>query len=128
MWLKFNKMSKVWKRWGLRFLSDPTYRIGLATIIVAASMTVTPGHAHELLEDSMSEFRMLRAITSGTATFKRFLSQASAFILVYPDRLAEVVDCRVDTSVIREGSTNEHIPIKGFGQEDQRQSTSETVC
>ena len=42
---KFNKMSKTWLQWGLHFPSGPTFRIGLATILVATEMNVAATHA-----------------------------------------------------------------------------------
>jgi len=58
-------------------------------------------------------FRQIRAVTDGEATLKIFPSQASAFKLMHPDRLGEVVDCRVKPSLIRLTASKQHIPIRG---------------
>ena len=98
---KFNQVSKEWLGWGLRYPSGPTFRTGLATILVASNSTVTAEHAHELFWEFVELFRQIRAVTDGEATLKIFPSQASAFKLMHPDRLGEVVDCRVTPSFIR---------------------------
>jgi hypothetical protein len=110
---KFNHVSKEWLGWGLRYPSGPTIRTGLATILVASNSTVTAEHAHELFWEFVELFRQIRAVTDGEATLKTFPSQASAFTLMHPDRLGEVVDCRVKPSLIRLTASKQHIPIRG---------------
>ena len=110
---KFNKMSKIWmERFGLRYPTGQTYRTGLSTIIVASGMTLTPSAAYELGLEFSSEFKMIRAQTEGDTTFKRFPQNPSTFAVSNPERLTEVVECRVDASSIREGATKIRIPLR----------------
>ena len=111
---KFTRMSKAWLKWGLVFPTGPTFRTGLATLMVASppTSTYTPTHVHALFEEFVSEFRNLRNVHSVVPTFKKFPFHPDAFIVLHPERLDKVVDCRVDVDLIRESATKEHIPIK----------------
>ena len=114
---KFNMMSKAWLHWGLRFPSGPTYRRGLATILVASDLTATTTHAHLLFVEFTTEFKMLRDLIPGETNLKIFPSHASAFATLYPNLMKEVVDCRVDANLILEAATKELIPIKASNKQ-----------
>ena len=111
---KFTRMSKAWLKWGLVFPTGPTFRTGLATIMVASppTSTYTPTHVHALFEEFVSEFRNLRTVHPVVPTFKKFPFHPDAFIVLHPERLDKTVACRVGVDLIRESATKEHIPIK----------------
>ena len=110
---KFELMSKEWLRWGLRFPSGPTLRVGLATLIVATELTVTPKQAHKLFVDFYEEFKLVRKSTPGPATLKISPAAAHVFQMVHPLlTIADVVACRVDVYDIQKYCVKERIPIK----------------
>jgi hypothetical protein len=110
--IKFNKMSKDWLAWGLRFPSSPTFRIGLATIIVASKTEVTPTHALDLMKEFNTEFKVVRDAYPGDATLKVFPVSSNDFKTMYPAKLADDVRCREDINKIREASDKRVIPCR----------------
>ena len=109
---KFNRMSKTWLRWGLRYPSGPTSRIGVSSIFVATEWTVPATQAHELYLEFTIEFRTIRELNPGEPTLKTFPSAATAFAVLYPDLLGDVVPCRVDVQLVREAAVSDRIPLK----------------
>ena len=83
MRLKFIMMSKKWLGFGLMYPVGSTFRTGLASIIVASgsSHTYSPVHVHALYEEFVKEFRNIRSIHNGSATFKNFPSDAESLAL-----------------------------------------------
>ena len=77
---KFNAMSKAWLKWGLVYPVGSTFRVGLATIVVASSSIDNFAHLHlnQLYHEFVAEFRSLRSISHGAATFQDFPAQADA--------------------------------------------------
>ena len=112
MLTKFRDMSRIWLGWGLIYPSGPTFRVGLATIIVASGSVVSSTTAHEQLEEFKTEFKIIRGARPTKGTLKIVPSQAMAFNLLYPERLPSYVDCRADSTLIEEHACKEHIPIK----------------
>ena len=110
---KFELMSKEWLRWGLRFPSGPSLRVGLATILVATEMTVAPKHAHQLFLDFYEEFKLIRKLTPAPATLKISPAQASVFVMLHPLlAIADVVACQVDAYEIEKYCSKERTPVK----------------
>jgi hypothetical protein len=102
---KFNKTSKEWLRWGLRYPSGPTYRLGVATILAASQLTVDGQQAHAMFEEFKDEHKKLRSIYPGIPTLKTFPATVSDFQTMYPDLWTEPnvpVPCRIDVANIRE--------------------------
>ena len=112
MRLKFKTLTKEWLKWGLRFPSAPTMRIGLATILVASNMDVTAQHAHALLMEFQTEFKACRETNLCTPTLKTFPARPEEFSSMFPNILENVVDCRVNVNSIRELSNKSHIPCR----------------
>ena len=70
---KMRYLAKVWLKWGLVYPSGPTFRVGLATIIVASKSTIDADTAYELLAEFTAEFRNMRGLKSSCrTTFKLF--------------------------------------------------------
>ena len=113
---KFNEMARAWLGWGLVYPSGPTFRVGLATLIVASGTKIGPIKAHQLMGDFKTLFGDIRKRKPGRVTFQIFPPQASAFQSVYPDLLPSCVDSRVSTNDIEDLATSVHIPINANNQ------------
>ena len=102
---KMNTVSKEWIRWGLRFPSGPTYRIGLSTILAASDTTASGHQAHSMFEEFKTEHKKLRDVYTGAPTLKTFPVAAADFQLMYADMWKEPhvpVPCRIDVGLIKE--------------------------
>jgi len=115
---KFIVMSKAWLKWGLVYPVGSTFRIGLATIVVASRSTDSPDQTrlNDLYNEFVAEFRKERKPDSGPATFQHFPSQADAFLSLFPGQLVDVVPCRVSPALIRGMAKKEYIPIKNYNR------------
>ena len=115
---KFIAMSKAWLKWGLVYPVGSTFRIGLATIVVASRSTDSPDQTrlNDLYNEFVAEFRKERKPDSGPATFQHFPSQADAFLSLFPGQLVDVVPCRVSPALIRGMAKKEYIPIKNYNR------------
>ena len=109
---KFRLVSKIWLSWGLIYPSGPSFRIGLATIIVACNFVASAEKAHELLLEFVEEFRSIRSVTDGlSTTFNTFPSRVEPFVMLHGDRLSgPIVDCRICPQTVREWSLPRKIP------------------
>jgi len=115
---KFIAMSKAWLKWGLVYPVGSTFRIGLATIVVASRSTDSPDQTrlNDLYHEFVAEFRKVRSPDSGPATFQHFPSQIEAFSSLFPGQLLDVVPCRVSPVLIRGLANKEYIPIKNYNR------------
>ena len=75
-------------------------------------MTFTPTDAYDMMQAFVCEFKMIRAQTEGTVTWKRFPSDPRGFIESHPGRLKDAVESRAPPNLFREGATKERIPVK----------------
>ena len=110
---KYTTLSHEWLRWGLRFPSGPSFRVGLATILVAAEMIVTAKEAWQMFRDFVEEFTLVRKSTGGVATCRKFPELPATFVLLHtlidPN---DVVPCRVDVYEIQKLCVSARIPIR----------------
>jgi hypothetical protein len=100
--------------WGLLWPTWLTFRVGLATLLVASGWLVSIDDAHELLIEFGQEFRSIRSVTQGlTSTFKTFPAAVSIFELLHADRMVGgVVPCPVDATEIRLMCQPRKFPIR----------------
>jgi hypothetical protein len=110
---KYTALSHEWLRWGLRFPSGPSFRVGLATILVAAEMIVTAKEAWQMFRDFVEEFLLVRKSTGGVATCRKFPDLPATFVLLHPlIDPNDVVPSRVDVDEIQKLCVSTRIPIR----------------
>jgi hypothetical protein len=110
---KYTALSHEWLRWGLRFPSGPSFRVGLATILVAVEMIVTAKQAYRMFRDFVEEFQLVRAATPGVATCKISPALPATFVILHAlIDVQDVVACRVEVHDIEKLCVSERIPIR----------------
>ena len=102
---KYQRVSADWLyTFGIRVPSEPTYRIGLATVCVASTMQVSGRQAYDMLQEFKNEFRIKRDHhIGGAATLLTFPSQPIEYRNLFPtayDADMLPVPCRVDVNAI----------------------------
>ena len=111
--LKQTYLSKVWLKWGLRFPSAPTFRSGLALLMVSSKCDCgDPVAAYQHLQSFTTEFRKLRGLYPGEPSVKKFHEDPGDFKKIHPTLLGEYVECRVNVADILETSHKRATPCK----------------
>jgi hypothetical protein len=111
--LKQTYLSKVWLKWGLRFPSAPTFRSGLALLMVSSKCdSGDPVANFQHLEAFTTEFRKLRSLYPGEPSVKKFHEDPADFKKIHPTLLEEYVECRVNVADILETAHKRAIPCK----------------
>ena len=126
---KFTLMSKIWLGWGFIHPTAPSFRIGLATIIVASGYKATPDEAHQLLADFVDEFRRIRSVAADlTVTCKTFPTNVKTFAMLHGDRLGgDPVACQVCPQTIKEWALPSRIPIRSSARSIRSKTPPEQV-
>ena len=110
---KMTFISKIWlQQWGLRYPSAPTFRSGLALLLVCSKLDCDPTAAYQHLQAFMAEFRKLRSLYSGEASVKVFPEDPSDFKTSHPACLGDYVECRIEVAAIIELARPRAIPCK----------------
>ena len=112
---KMNTMSKNWLMVGCRWPSEPTFRVGLATLAVAGALQFDANQARDKLTEFKDVFRSQRNEHRGEATMKKFFENVDDYVRLYPTVYGEAsppVRCPHDVSEIKVMADKRSIPCR----------------
>lgn len=112
---KIEHMLRQWIAFGLLNPSEPTCRIGLATILVANATELSPTDAYDTMKDLKATLKVLREKSGRPRTMRTFPMDVKDFVMLYPNVYANdapPVACKMDTSSIRLMSDKSRIPCR----------------